>query len=134
MKRAESNQTSHCGLYLQTDDELRLSTLSASRNNTGSSCSDDEGTFSVLHCSIFPGLRQDCLDTEVNGFLRPMQKNDGEDNVTKAGSGTYTLFSLLCGTEDTLPSLTWFPSSAVKYWPEKTWCSPDLEEGFPDSL
>ncbi|KAI3360908.1 hypothetical protein L3Q82_013120 [Scortum barcoo] len=56
-----------------------------------------KGTLSMLDCNIFPGLGQDFLATEVNMFLLPVQENDGEDNLTKAGSGTYPLFSLLPG-------------------------------------
>ncbi|XP_067457989.1 nonsense-mediated mRNA decay factor SMG9 isoform X2 [Thunnus thynnus] len=56
-----------------------------------------KGTLSMLDCNIFPGLGQDYLDTEVNMFLLPVQENDGEDNLTKAGPGTYPLFSLLPG-------------------------------------
>ncbi|TMS11105.1 Protein SMG9 [Larimichthys crocea] len=56
-----------------------------------------KGTLSMLDCSIFPGLGQDYLATEVNMFLLPVQENDGDDNLTKAGSGTYPLFSLLPG-------------------------------------
>lgn len=47
------------------------------------------GTLSMLDCNIFPGLGQDYLATEVNMFLLPVQENDGEDNLTKAG---YWLF------------------------------------------
>lgn len=43
------------------------------------------GTLSMLDCNIFPGLGQDYLATEVNMFLLPVQENDGEDNLTKAG-------------------------------------------------
>lgn len=39
----------------------------------------------MLDCSIFPGLGQDYLATEVNMFLLPVQENDGDDNLTKAG-------------------------------------------------
>lgn len=39
----------------------------------------------MLDCNIFPGLGQDYLATEVNMFLLPVQENDGEDNLTKAG-------------------------------------------------
>uniref|UniRef100_A0A673AYU1 Nonsense-mediated mRNA decay factor SMG9 n=1 Tax=Sphaeramia orbicularis TaxID=375764 RepID=A0A673AYU1_9TELE len=56
-----------------------------------------KGTLSMLDCNIFPGLGQDYLATEVNMFLLPVQENDGEDSLTKAGSGTYPLFSLLPG-------------------------------------
>lgn len=43
------------------------------------------GTLSMLDCNVFPGLGQDYLTTEVNMFLLPVQENDGEDNLTKAG-------------------------------------------------
>lgn len=43
------------------------------------------GTLSMLDCNIFPGLGQDYLATEVNMFLLPVQENDGEDSLTKAG-------------------------------------------------
>ncbi|KAM6936704.1 nonsense-mediated mRNA decay factor SMG9-like [Lycodopsis pacificus] len=56
-----------------------------------------KGTLSMLDCNMFPGLEQDYLATEVNMFLLPMQENDGEDNLTEAGTGTYPLFSLLPG-------------------------------------
>uniref|UniRef100_A0A8C6VU44 Nonsense-mediated mRNA decay factor SMG9 n=1 Tax=Nothobranchius furzeri TaxID=105023 RepID=A0A8C6VU44_NOTFU len=56
-----------------------------------------KGTLSMLECNIFPGLEQEYLDTEVNMFFLPVQENDGDDNLNKAGSGTYPLFSLLPG-------------------------------------
>uniref|UniRef100_A0A7N8YGL6 SMG9 nonsense mediated mRNA decay factor n=1 Tax=Mastacembelus armatus TaxID=205130 RepID=A0A7N8YGL6_9TELE len=56
-----------------------------------------KGTLSMVDCNIFPGLGQDYLSSEVNLFLLPVQENDGEDSLTKAGSGTYPLFSLLPG-------------------------------------
>lgn len=56
-----------------------------------------KGTLSMVDCDIFPSLGQDYLSIEVNMFLLPVQENDGEDNLTKAGSGTYPLFSLLPG-------------------------------------
>lgn len=43
------------------------------------------GTLSMLDCNIFPGLPQEYLDTEVNMFLLPVQENDGEENLNKAG-------------------------------------------------
>lgn len=43
------------------------------------------GTLSMLDCNIFPGLGQDYLAAEVNMFLLPVQENDGEDSLTKAG-------------------------------------------------
>ncbi|XP_053743313.1 nonsense-mediated mRNA decay factor SMG9 isoform X1 [Synchiropus splendidus] len=55
------------------------------------------GSLSMLDCNIFPGLGQDFLPTEVNMFLLPVQESDGEDQLNKAGSGTYPLFSLLPG-------------------------------------
>lgn len=80
----------------------------------------------MLDCNIFPGLGQDYLTTEVNMFLLPVQDNDSDDSLTKAGldhisrkteliwfivdrfswplnivpylaAGTYPLFSLLPG-------------------------------------
>ncbi len=39
----------------------------------------------MLDCNIFPGLGQNYLATEVNMFLLPVQENDGEDGLTKAG-------------------------------------------------
>lgn len=105
------------------------------------------GTLSMLDCNIFPGLGQDYLSTEVNMFLLPMQENDGDDNLTKAG---YTEFIVTQGktqlsscisckmginlycvkaqehtrsspcsrdTEGILPSPPWFQNSAAKYWP-----------------
>ncbi|MED6272710.1 smg-9, nonsense mediated mRNA decay factor, partial [Characodon lateralis] len=54
-------------------------------------------TLSMLDCNIVPGLTQEYLDAEVNMFLLPVQENDGEDNLNKAGAGTYPLFSLLPG-------------------------------------
>ncbi|XP_061919183.1 nonsense-mediated mRNA decay factor SMG9 isoform X1 [Entelurus aequoreus] len=57
-----------------------------------------KGSLSMLDCNIFPGLGQNYLTTEVNMFLLPMQDNDSDDNLTKAGSAmTYPLFSLLPG-------------------------------------
>uniref|UniRef100_A0A8D2ZFR4 Nonsense-mediated mRNA decay factor SMG9 n=1 Tax=Scophthalmus maximus TaxID=52904 RepID=A0A8D2ZFR4_SCOMX len=56
-----------------------------------------KGTLSMLDCNIFPGLGPDYLSPEVNMFLLPVQESDGEDNLTKAGPGTYPLFSLLPG-------------------------------------
>uniref|UniRef100_A0A8C1ZY36 Nonsense-mediated mRNA decay factor SMG9 n=1 Tax=Cyprinus carpio TaxID=7962 RepID=A0A8C1ZY36_CYPCA len=55
-----------------------------------------KGTLSMLDCNIFPGLNRDYLETEVNLFLLPMMENDGEDALTRAGSGP-PLFSLLPG-------------------------------------
>lgn len=43
------------------------------------------GTLSMLDCNIFPGLGQDYLTTEVNMFLLPVQENDSDDSLTKAG-------------------------------------------------
>lgn len=43
----------------------------------------------MLDCNIFPGLGQDYLATEVNMFLLPVQENDGEDNLTKAGYSSF---------------------------------------------
>lgn len=43
------------------------------------------GTLSMLDCNIFPGLGQDYLTTEVNMFLLPVQENDSDDGLTKAG-------------------------------------------------
>lgn len=43
------------------------------------------GTLSMLDCNIFPGMVQEYLDAEVNMFLLPVQENDGEDNLNKAG-------------------------------------------------
>lgn len=45
----------------------------------------------MLDCNIFPGLGQDYLATEVNMFLLPVQENDGDDNLTKAGHRTVRL-------------------------------------------
>lgn len=39
----------------------------------------------MLDCNIFPGLGQDYLTTEVNMFLLPVQDNDSDDSLTKAG-------------------------------------------------
>ena len=39
----------------------------------------------MLDCNIFPGLGADYLSPEVNMFLLPVQENDGEENLTKAG-------------------------------------------------
>lgn len=39
----------------------------------------------MLDCNIFPGLGQDYLTTEVNMFLLPVQENDSDDSLTKAG-------------------------------------------------
>ncbi|KAK7147421.1 hypothetical protein R3I94_010062 [Phoxinus phoxinus] len=55
-----------------------------------------KGTLSMLDCNIFPGLSRDYLEAEVNLFLLPMMENDGEDALTRAGSGP-PLFSLLPG-------------------------------------
>uniref|UniRef100_A0A8C2HXN0 Nonsense-mediated mRNA decay factor SMG9 n=1 Tax=Cyprinus carpio TaxID=7962 RepID=A0A8C2HXN0_CYPCA len=55
-----------------------------------------KGTLSMLDCNVFPGLNRDYLETEVNLFLLPMMENDGEDALTRAGSGS-PLFSLLPG-------------------------------------
>uniref|UniRef100_A0A673J767 Nonsense-mediated mRNA decay factor SMG9 n=1 Tax=Sinocyclocheilus rhinocerous TaxID=307959 RepID=A0A673J767_9TELE len=44
----------------------------------------------------YKGLNRDYLETEVNLFLLPMMENDGEDALTRAGSGP-PLFSLLPG-------------------------------------
>lgn len=43
------------------------------------------GTLSMLDCNIFPGLGQDYLATEVNMFVLPVQENDSDDSLTKAG-------------------------------------------------
>ncbi|XP_034030985.1 protein SMG9 [Thalassophryne amazonica] len=56
-----------------------------------------KGTLSMLDCNIFPGLGRDYVGTEVNLFLLPLQENDGDDSLMKAGPGTYPLFSLLPG-------------------------------------
>uniref|UniRef100_A0A8C8I7G5 Nonsense-mediated mRNA decay factor SMG9 n=1 Tax=Oncorhynchus tshawytscha TaxID=74940 RepID=A0A8C8I7G5_ONCTS len=56
-----------------------------------------KGTLSMLDCNIFPGLDRDYLETEVNMFLLPLMENEGEDALTKAGSGSAPLFSLLPG-------------------------------------
>uniref|UniRef100_A0A8C7RM29 Nonsense-mediated mRNA decay factor SMG9 n=1 Tax=Oncorhynchus mykiss TaxID=8022 RepID=A0A8C7RM29_ONCMY len=56
-----------------------------------------KGTLSMLDCNIFPGLDRDYLETEVNMFLLPLMENEGEDALTKAGSGAAPLFSLLPG-------------------------------------
>lgn len=55
-----------------------------------------KGTLSMLDCNIFPGLRPDYLESEINMFLLPIQETE-EDHLTKAGLGTYPLFSLLPG-------------------------------------
>ena len=49
----------------------------------------------MLDCNIFPGLGQDYLDTEVNMFLLPVQENDGEDNLTKAGHREFNLITYI---------------------------------------
>lgn len=46
------------------------------------------GTLSMLDCNIFPGLGQDYLTSEVNMFLLPVQENDSDDVLTKAGLQT----------------------------------------------
>uniref|UniRef100_A0A3P8Z1A2 Nonsense-mediated mRNA decay factor SMG9 n=1 Tax=Esox lucius TaxID=8010 RepID=A0A3P8Z1A2_ESOLU len=56
-----------------------------------------KGILSMLDCNIFPGLCRDFLETEVNMFLLPLMENEGEDSLTKAGSGATPLFSLLPG-------------------------------------
>ncbi|XP_067093987.1 nonsense-mediated mRNA decay factor SMG9 [Osmerus mordax] len=56
-----------------------------------------KGTLSMLDCNIFPGLGRDYLETEVNLFLLPLQENEGDDSLTKTGSGAPPLFSLLPG-------------------------------------
>lgn len=56
-----------------------------------------KGTLSMLDCDIFPGLGRDYLETEVNLFLLPLQENEGDDALSKAGSGVTPLFSLLPG-------------------------------------
>lgn len=43
------------------------------------------GTLSMLDCNVFPGLKHEYLATEVNMFLLPVQENDSDDNLTKAG-------------------------------------------------
>lgn len=55
-----------------------------------------KGTLSMLDCNIFPGLRHDYLESEINMFLLPVQETE-EDHLTKASLGTYPLFSLLPG-------------------------------------
>uniref|UniRef100_A0A4W5M9B1 SMG9 nonsense mediated mRNA decay factor n=1 Tax=Hucho hucho TaxID=62062 RepID=A0A4W5M9B1_9TELE len=55
------------------------------------------GPVSMLDCNIFPGLDRDYLETEVNMFLLSLMENEGEDALTKAGSGAAPLFSLLPG-------------------------------------
>lgn len=54
-----------------------------------------KGTLSMLDCNIFPGLTRNYLEAEVNLFLLPLQDNDGDDALTKPGTGTSPLFSLL---------------------------------------
>uniref|UniRef100_A0A8B9JSB8 Nonsense-mediated mRNA decay factor SMG9 n=1 Tax=Astyanax mexicanus TaxID=7994 RepID=A0A8B9JSB8_ASTMX len=56
-----------------------------------------KGTLSMLDCNIFPGLERDYLGTEVNLFLLPLLENDGDEALTRAGSGSTPLFSLLPG-------------------------------------
>ncbi|KAL6489390.1 hypothetical protein MHYP_G00031310 [Metynnis hypsauchen] len=56
-----------------------------------------KGTLSMLDCNIFPGLERDYLGTEVNLFLLPVLENDGDEALTRAGSGSMPLFSLLPG-------------------------------------
>uniref|UniRef100_A0AAY4BXD2 Nonsense-mediated mRNA decay factor SMG9 n=1 Tax=Denticeps clupeoides TaxID=299321 RepID=A0AAY4BXD2_9TELE len=58
-----------------------------------------KGTLSMLDCNILPGLGRDYLETEVNLFLLPIQENEGEEALTRAGSGlgSAPLFSLLPG-------------------------------------
>lgn len=46
----------------------------------------------MLDCNIFPGLGQDYLAPEVNMFLLPVQENDGDDNLTKAGYKVFIFF------------------------------------------
>lgn len=54
----------------------------------------------MLDCNIFPGLGQDYLTTEVNMFLLPVQENDSDDGLTKAGLDRFSYrqnsFDLLC--------------------------------------
>ncbi|XP_023690579.1 nonsense-mediated mRNA decay factor SMG9 isoform X1 [Paramormyrops kingsleyae] len=56
-----------------------------------------KGTLSMLDCNIFPGLGRDYLETEVNLFLLPVLETEGEDALTRAGSASVPLFSLLPG-------------------------------------
>lgn len=63
----------------------------------------------MLDCNIFPGLGQDYLDTEVNMFLLPMQENDGEDNLTKAGDRELNCWSS-CETK-----LNFYPLCYVRH-------------------
>lgn len=39
----------------------------------------------MLDCNVFPGLGHDYLGMEVNMFILPVQENDGEENLMKAG-------------------------------------------------
>lgn len=49
----------------------------------------------MVDCNVFPGLGQDYLSPEVNMFLIPVQENDGEDSLTKAGYIQFILTFLL---------------------------------------
>uniref|UniRef100_A0A3B3SPQ3 SMG9 nonsense mediated mRNA decay factor n=1 Tax=Paramormyrops kingsleyae TaxID=1676925 RepID=A0A3B3SPQ3_9TELE len=55
------------------------------------------GVKAVLGRNIFPGLGRDYLETEVNLFLLPVLETEGEDALTRAGSESVLLFSLLPG-------------------------------------
>uniref|UniRef100_A0A8C5FB35 Nonsense-mediated mRNA decay factor SMG9 n=1 Tax=Gadus morhua TaxID=8049 RepID=A0A8C5FB35_GADMO len=55
------------------------------------------GTLSMLDCNMFPGLGRKYLESEVNLFLLPPQDSEGDECLTKAGSGSSPLFSLLPG-------------------------------------
>ncbi|XP_030227102.1 protein SMG9 [Gadus morhua] len=56
-----------------------------------------KGTLSMLDCNMFPGLGRKYLESEVNLFLLPPQDSEGDECLTKAGSGSSPLFSLLPG-------------------------------------
>ncbi|MCJ8728278.1 hypothetical protein PDJAM_G00002630 [Pangasius djambal] len=56
-----------------------------------------KGMLSMLDCNIFPGLDRDYFENEVNLFLLPILENDGDEALTRAGSGSAPLFSLLPG-------------------------------------
>ncbi|CAL8259553.1 unnamed protein product [Boreogadus saida] len=56
-----------------------------------------KGTLSMLDCNMFPGLGRKYLESEVNLFLLPPQDSEGDEGLTKAGSGSSPLFSLLPG-------------------------------------
>ncbi|CAB1442657.1 unnamed protein product [Pleuronectes platessa] len=59
-----------------------------------------KGSLSMLNCSIFTGHGADYLSPEVNMFLLPVQENDGEENQTQAGPGTYSALHNIMKTKE----------------------------------